>query len=311
MTTLVTGGRGFTGRYIVERLISRGEPVISYNRDFSIDEREGVTAIQGELFDVPRLVTTLKKYQVDRIIHTAGMSHPELSIDLPITTFSANVDGTLKVFESAKMADVRRVVNFSSEVVYGNLSEDVSVTEETRLEPTTPYGVTKVTGELLGKVYNELYEMQIVSLRITEVYGPGLWMPSLLADMCAAVVRGDPFELANGADHHLQFINAADVALAADLASTTTTLSQPAYNISGGEHVTVGHTAELLRSLVPGAVIKIGSGHIPRWDRTGRFDISAAERDFGYTPQRPLNEGIADYVKWLQKSLQSQPISGS
>ena len=113
--TLVTGGLGFVGRYVVSQLRAAGRVVVSYNRDFSESEDDGVAAVQGELFDIPRLVTVAREHDVAPVIHTAALSHPGLSIDLPITTFAANVDGTVHLLEAARMAGVGRVVNFSSE----------------------------------------------------------------------------------------------------------------------------------------------------------------------------------------------------
>ncbi|GAA2700921.1 NAD-dependent epimerase/dehydratase family protein [Nonomuraea recticatena] len=299
MSTLVTGGRGFVGRHIVDLLVEHGEEVVSYNRDFSIDNRPGVTAIQGELFDIPRLTRALFEHTVDRIIHTAGMSHPEVSIDLPLTTFAANVEGTQGVYEAARMTNVRRVVNFSSECAYGSLNEFETVTEATACSPTTPYGVTKVTGEMLGKVYNDLYGMDIVSLRVTEVYGPGLWMPSVLGDMLRAAVDGVVFKLDYGRDHPFQFVYVQDVARAAYLASIATAPRQHVYNISGGSQVTLAQAANTLQALIPAAQIHLGEGHLPQWDRQGPFDISAAERCLGYQPQWPLEAGLRATIDWL------------
>ena len=166
MSTLVTGGRGFVGRHLVDQLLGDGVKVVSYNRDFSIDSGDGLTVVQGELFDIPRLTETLRRYSVERIIHTAGQSHPGLSIDLPWTTFKANAEGTLAVYEAARASGVRRIVNFSSECALGNLDLDTPVVESITPRPTTPYGVTKVSGEMFGDVYNSLYGMEIVSLRI-------------------------------------------------------------------------------------------------------------------------------------------------
>ena len=106
MTTLVTGGRGYVGRHLVDQLLAEGGKVVSYNRDFSVDDRDGLTAVQGELFDIPRLTDTLRRYGVDRIIHTAGQSHPGVSIELPWTTFKANAEGTLAVYEAARVTGV-------------------------------------------------------------------------------------------------------------------------------------------------------------------------------------------------------------
>lgn len=300
MTTLVTGGRGFVGRHLVDQLLDAGEPVVSYNRDFAIDERDGLTMVQGELFDIPRLATTLRDHHVDRIIHTAGQSHPGVSIEIPVTTFAANADGTLAVYECARMAGLSRVVNFSSECALGNMPPDGRIDETVVPRPTTVYGVTKVTGELLGSVYNDLYSMEIVSLRITEVYGPGLWMPSLLGDMIRAGIRGETFHLDAGSDHPFQFVHVEDVATAARLASTATALTQPIYNVSGGSQTSVADTAEMLEKLLPEAKFDIGPGLLPAWDHMGEFDLSAAERDFDYAPAWSLERGLVQQIEWLR-----------
>ena len=300
MTTLVTGGRGFVGRHLIDQLLAEGGKVVSYNRDYAVDDRDGLTVVQGELFDIPRLTDTLRRYSVDRIIHTAGQSHPGVSIDLPWTTFKANAEGTLAVYEAARTTGVRRVVNFSSECALGNTALDATAGEDVMPRPTTPYGVTKVAGELFGTVYNSLYEMEIVSLRVTEVYGPGLWMPSLLGDMIRAGLRGATFVLEAGGDHPFQFVYVDDVATAARLAATSTSVSQSVYNVSGGLQVTVAETARLLEGHIPGSRYEIGAGLLPQWDSQGPYDLTASRRDLGYTPAWSLESGLAEQIAWLR-----------
>jgi UDP-glucose 4-epimerase len=300
MSTLVTGGRGFVGRHLVDQLLIDGVKVVSYNRDFTVDSRDGLTVVQGELFDIPRLTETLRRHSVERIIHTAGQSHPGVSIDLPWTTFKANAEGTLAVYEAARATGVRRIVNFSSECALGNLDPGTPVVESVTPRPTTPYGVTKVAGELFGNVYNSLYGMEIVSLRVTEVYGPGLWMPSLLGDMIRAGLRSEPFSLNAGGDHPFQFVYVVDVANAARLAATADTLTQSVYNVSGGSQITVAQTARLLADRLPGSHYDIGPGFLPDWDRQGRYDLSASTRDLGYRPAWSLERGLESQIDWLR-----------
>jgi UDP-glucose 4-epimerase len=293
-TVLVTGGTGFLGRHIVSELAAAGVTVVSYNRDHSVSSNSKVVAVQGELFDIPKLARTLADYRVDRVIHTAAQSHPEISIDLPVTTFAANVNGTLALLEATRMSPVtRRVVNLSSECAYGHLDENGLVAESAPTLPNTPYGVTKVAGELLGRVYSNLYGLDVVSLRVSEIYGPGLTMPAVLMDMIAAAVRGRPFRLDSGALHRFQFVHVSDVARASILASEHAALPQYVYNITGGEQLTLAQAADLVRSRFPGADIALGPGYLPGWDRQGPFDISAAERDFGYRP----SISVAEYIK--------------
>jgi UDP-glucose 4-epimerase len=303
MTVLVTGGTGFLGGYVVDELVRQGDEVVSYNRDHSVPKHACVTAVQGELFDLPRLVRAFVEHGVDRVIHTAAQSHPEISIDLPISTFAANVDGTLALFEAARMCSrPLRIVNLSSECAYGDQDEAAPVTEFAPTLPNTPYGVTKVAGELLGRVYSSAYGLDVVSLRVTEIYGPGLTLPEVLKEMIAAAVRGIPYQLASGASHRFQFVHATDVTSAALLAMAKPHLPQYVYNVSGGEQVTLADVVTILRSIYPSSALDVGPGHIDGWDRQGIFDISSAATDFGYKPQVGLIDGIASYAAWLTEN---------
>lgn len=301
MTILVTGGSGFVGRHIVAQFAGADEKVVTYDRDYTQPAGPGVTAVQGELFDLPALVRTLADHDVGAVIHTAAMSHPEISVALPVTTFAANVEGTLHLLEAARMAGVRRIVNFSSECAYGDQDEDSAVHESACPRPSTPYGVSKVTTEHLGRVYSRLYGLDVVSLRLTEVYGPGLRMPEVLKDMVVAALRGEMFTLGYGAGHRFQFIHVEDAARAAILAALASEPRQSIYNISGGSQVTLGELAGLVRTRLPGARIHLGPGYWPGWDRQGPFDISAAARDLGYSPEWPLERGLDSYIAWLRE----------
>jgi UDP-glucose 4-epimerase len=295
---LVTGGLGYVGRQLVARLAGEGRAVVSYNRDFVADDGNGpVRFVQGELYDIPRLVRTLERHGVERIVHTAAMSHPELSVEMPIGTFAANVEGTLHVFEAARMAGVGRIVCFSSESAYGH-SEGL-VREDARLRPTTPYGVSKAACEMLADVYADLYALELVSLRITEIYGPGNKMPQYLKGMILAAHAGEAYRLEHGADQGFHFVRVEDVVEAVVRTLDAERYGQRAYNVTGGEQLTLAQGAEIVRETIPGAAIELGPGPIPGLDVQGPLDISAARRDLGYEPRWTPREGIADYARWL------------
>ncbi|WP_168200724.1 NAD(P)-dependent oxidoreductase [Allokutzneria sp. NRRL B-24872] len=152
-SVLLTGSTGLVGKRLLKQLTSLGHRVVTYDRSSPPPDTESVTHVQGDLGDLPRMLAAINARDVDRIVHTAAQSHPKLSLSFPTATFHANVTGTLNLYEAARITGVTRIVNYSSERAYGNA--EGFVREDHALRPTTPYGVTKVTGELLGDVWRE------------------------------------------------------------------------------------------------------------------------------------------------------------
>jgi UDP-glucose 4-epimerase len=294
---MITGGLGYVGRYLTKKLSEQGIKVISYNRDYSEARSEFMTPVQGELYDIPRIVRTIQDFGVDRVIHTAAMSHPDLSIDLPITTVAANIDGTIHLLEAMRLAGIKKLVNFSSETVYGNFEGVIN--EKTPTNPTTPYGVTKVATEHFGRVYNDLYGMEVISLRIAEVYGPENKMPQVLRDILKTVHRGETFNLPTGGDHRFHYIHVEDVVRAVLMAAETRDLKGGVFNIAGDRSWTLHEAVELIRKIMPEARIEIGNGY---WhlDRHGEWDLSAAQQALGYCAQWSLEKGLTHYSDWLR-----------
>jgi UDP-glucose 4-epimerase len=299
-SVLVTGGSGFLGRHVVARLLAAGETAVSYNRDHVEADESGPVCVQGELYDVGRVVRVCAEHGVDRIVHTAAMSHPEVSLEMPIATFAANVDGTLHVFEAARLVGVTRVVNLSSEAVFGE--HPGPVTEDSALHPDTPYAVSKVTGEMLAGVYNLHYGLEVVSLRPTELIGPGNRMPSSVRDLVRAAVDGLEFQLPSGGEHPLDLVDVRDVALAAQLAlDLDGPRARDVFNIRGSARCTLTEVAALLAEIVPGAELQVGPGRLDGRYLQGPWDGSNAASQLGYRPQWELRDALADYAGWLRE----------
>ncbi|NLP63603.1 NAD-dependent epimerase/dehydratase family protein [Paraburkholderia sacchari] len=158
-----------------------------------------------------------------------------------------------------------------------------------------------VATEMFGKVYNDLYRMEVVSIRVSEVYGPGNKMPQVTRDMVKAVLSGQPFRMTAGGEHRFQLIHIEDVARASILASKAKAVKGSVFNITGGSRVSLREMADIVKRSLPDADIDIGPGfwHL---DRQGPWNIEAASRELDYQPSRQIEEGIADYIEWLRKN---------
>jgi UDP-glucose 4-epimerase len=299
MRVLVTGGRGYVGRRAVERLVALDHTVVSYDRDHWVSDGP-VIPVHGELYDLPRLLWALQEHAIDAIIHTAAISHPDVSLVAPVATFEANVMGTVHLLEAARIAGVIKVVNFSSSSVYGHV-EGV-VREDLVLKPLTPYGVTKVATEQLAEVYARLHGFDVRSVRLTWAYGPGNRMPEFVGDMLTAAIAGQPYILESGTDHPLPLIYIDDAAEGTVRALLATDPQQPAYTVAGPEVPTLGAVAELVRARYPQATIEIGPGPLPL-HQLPAIDLSAAQADLGYEPQWTVERGLATYADALEREL--------
>ena len=302
MSTLVTGGTGFIGRNVVDRLDESGERVVSYDRGPTATAvPAGPRRVQGELFDLPRLAATITEHDVRRIVHAAGMSDPLLSIGMPAAAVAANAIGTLHLLEAARLADFGgRIVLLSSTAVYGH--NDEAVDEQSPLRPRTPYAATKAFSDLLGQVYHCRHGLDIVSLRISEAYGPGRVLPGVVQDIIDAAVERRPLRLPGGADQPCHPIHVDDVARAVVAALDAPEPVTRVYDITGGERVALGHVVALVRDRIPDADIELGPGNLTAWDRQGPIAITAADRELGYRPRWGLARGIDDYFTWRESS---------
>jgi UDP-glucose 4-epimerase len=306
---LVTGGRGFVGKWIVRRLVELGQPVVTYDRDPWPDE-PGVRSIHGELVDVMYLMRVLEEFEVDAVIHTAAISSPDPGAQMPTATLLANVIGTANVLEASRAAGVRRVVNFSSSSIYGWHPEPVD--EDTPPAPVATYGVSKVAAEGLTTVFRETHGQDVLALRVCWVYGPGLRAPQeYVGQMIDAALGDRPFSLASGADHPLPLVYVGDVAEAAILAAGAESVGRSVYNVAGPDWKTLSEVAEQVRAAVPGASIELGPGYLPLDElgdhRLGEVDISAAKRDFLYEPSLDSTRGIQNYIEALREQSQQVP----
>lgn len=312
MTILVTGGTGFLGSYFTRyALLSGGESHIVVldkyiDRGRIADVLDHVTVIEGDVSDTDTVQAAIEKHGIDRIAHFAFiLGSPALGQMIPYV--HVQCQGTANVFESARLAGVKRVLFCSSVAAYGK-QEAALLTEDLHVDPIEPYGFTKIWSEALGRYYTQEMGLEVVSVRFGSTYGlgragrgsyrSGLLNPQREIHYMArveAAARGDAIEMPRN-DALADWTYAADAAQACWLALTTNHLQHHLYNV-GSERRCIGDFTHALREVLPQAMITVtstnpGNPHAPM-DNTRLQAL-------GFVPKYTLKSGIEDYVKRIR-----------
>ena len=295
-TVLVTGGAGFIGSHIADALVADNE--VRILDTFAGGDRancpDEATVVEGDIRDESALAAAADG--VDVIFHEGAIVSVARSVDDPATSHAVNVDGTLAVLEAARREDAR-VVFASSAAIYG-MPESVPVTETAPKEPTSPYGLEKLSGDHYCRLYAELYGLPTVALRYFNVYGPrqsGGDYAGAITAFTQQARAGGPLRVQGDGSQTRDFVNVADV-VQANLLAATTDATGEAFNVGTGVATTVADVAETVRDQVaPSADIE----HVEprRGDiRESVADIGKARERLGYEPTVSLAAGLERYL---------------
>lgn len=294
---LVTGGIGLIGNAVRRRLEDRGDKVVAIDRvAATIDGRE---VIECDVTDAHGLHAIARRYPIRAIVHCGAFSGPMVSPDHPMQMIRVNIGGTANVGELARILGGIRLVFASTATAYG-LTPGGPVREDVAMEPDSMYGASKAASEQILNAYKRQFGVDTVSLRLTWVYGPRRTTACLIRQMLTDALAGRTTRIPYGRDFPRQYIHLDDAADLMIAALDRPNLPQQAYNISGGNWLTLSEVAETVMRAVPGAKVEVAAGDDPGDIRQERFDISAAARDLGYTPKISLEDGVKSYLSWLK-----------
>ncbi|MBV8087451.1 MAG: NAD(P)-dependent oxidoreductase [Chloroflexi bacterium] len=323
MATLITGA-GLVGSVAAARLANHAGPVVLYDVGFSMDNLrdrlplDRVTLVRGDVADVGDLVRTIQEHGVTRIIHTAGFLTSFVR-ERPIAGVRTNLNGTLNVFEAARLTGVKRVVFCSSNTVYTGLRgappgglnvEDFSLKAVSEA-PASVYAAMKLAGEWLGQCYTREYGVEVISVRFGGVFGPWRGLPSggptrLLQQIVENTWRGEPVRIGSGDLKRggMDYAYASDAAQGAVLASLRDGGGSSSYNISMGELFTVPQIVDIVERLSERKTrLDVqDSGSFGGYDsKNFPADLTLARKELGYQVEFPMEAAIRDYLDWLQR----------
>lgn len=286
---VVTGGAGFIGGHLVAELLRRGNEVHVVD-DLSFSDRRRVCASATlhpcDVRDCEALGRILAGSDI--VFHLAAISSVPLSLDDPVRVASVNAMGTVSVLEAARRCRVRRVVFSSSSAVYGE--QGGRLREDMPTLPQSPYGLSKLEGELAAATFHRLYGLQAVSLRYFNVYGTGQSVDgpyaAVIAKFLAARKAGLSLPVTGDGLQTRDFVHVADVVRANICAATSP-------RVGSGETVNIASGVETgilqLAGMFEGEVSFVsGRAEI----RNSVADVSRAAALLGFKPEVPLTMGI-------------------
>src|SRR5262245_9703435 len=310
MRILVTGGAGFIGSHLVEKLLSADHEVVILDdfNDFYDPQikqaniagfAKNVSVCRVDLRENDSVRTVFGREKVDAVVHLAARAGVRPSIQFPRLYYDANVLGTLHLLEAARVTGVQRFIFASSSSVYG-ASKTVPFSEDQHLTQTiSPYGATKIGGEFLCSTYSHLYQMRVVALRYFTVYGPRQRPDLAIHQFTRRIYAGQPIDQFGDGSTRRDYTYIDDI-IQGSMAALD--YDGPMYDIFNlGESQTI-QLKDLILAIenAVGKKAKINElpeqpGDMPRT----YADISKAKKLLGYNPTTKLSEGLPKFVEWF------------
>jgi UDP-glucose 4-epimerase len=316
MRVLVTGGAGFIGSTLVDRLVERGDEVVVVD-SLGGGRRENlagalasgrVRLIEADAAD-PEIDALVKAERPEVVHHLAAQIDVRHSVADPLHDALVNILGTIRVAQAAAAAGARRLVFAASGgTAYGEPDPDrLPVAEDAPANPTAPYGVSKRSAEDYLRTFNALYGLETVSLRLANVYGPRQdphGEAGVVAIFCNRLLAGEPVTIFGDGTQTRDYVYVGDVVDAFVLAAERPEAAGGGFNIGTGIETSVLDLYATLRS-VAGTGAEPGFAP-PRQGELGRvaLDAGLAGRVLGWTPRTPLAEGLRRALAWARAADQ-------
>ena len=303
---VVTGGLGFIGSHLVEKLSEDNLVVV-------IDDQSTGKVENIKHLNLSKIDTTLGDITsidldeifdgTDYVFHEAAVTSVQKSVDDPINSNEVNITGTLKVLEAAKNTDVKKVVLASSSAVYGE-TESLPLSEDNPVNPLSPYAVGKTTGELYCNVFSEIYGLPTVSLRYFNVFGPrqdpNSQYAAVIPIFIDKILKNESPIIYGDGEQSRDFVSVKHV-VAANIMAAESKLTG-AFNIGLGKSTTINQLVEMINEIIGKDVKPVYEKERPGDIKYSLADISKAKA-LGYDPKADFKEELTETVEWFRKIL--------
>src|SRR5256712_5171646 len=313
MNFLVTGGAGFVGYHLCERLLRDGQAVWAFDdldnfydpkiKEANLLDLESLakpfTFVHGDLTDRAGLDQLLSSVKFDQIIHLAARAGVRPSLLEPALYQRVNVEGTVNLLEAARLNGVKKATIASSSSVYGVNSKVPFSESDPIFSAISPYADSKLACEALGHVYHHVYRMDIAMLRFFTVYGPRQRTDLAIHKFARLIAAGKPIPLFGDGSTARDYTHATDT-VDGVIACTQKEFGYDIFNLAKSQTATLSRLIELLeKHLGKKAIIDrqpVQPGDVP----ITYADISRARKHLGYNPRVKIEEGIPMFVEWFK-----------
>jgi nucleoside-diphosphate-sugar epimerase len=305
---LVTGGGGFIGSHTVDRLLADGHDVrvldnfATGRRENLLDVLSDIELVEGDIQSYERVSNAVRDSEV--VIHEAALPSVPRSVQDPLTSNATNVTGTLNVLLASRDAGVKRVIYASSSSIYGP-SPELPKREELLPQPISPYAVAKLAGEGFCRSFWEVFGLETVALRYFNVFGPRQdpfsQYSAVIPNFITALTDGRPPTVFGDGEQSRDFTYVGNVVEGNVLAMDADGVGGKVFNVAAGQRISLNELLQTLERLsgrhVDPSYEEPRPGDVPH----SHADISAAERELGFRPRVPVEEGLRLTLDWFAR----------
>ena len=313
---LVTGGAGFIGSHLVDRLLSEGEwrvsvvddlndfydPAIKRANASPHEKNSNYQLFKADIRDQATLRNIFAGNGFDCLVHLAARAGVRPSLDQPRLYAETNINGTLNLLDLAREHGIKQFVFGSSSSVYGINAKVPFGEDDPVRQPISPYAATKAAGELLCHTYTHLYGMRCVCLRFFTVYGPRQRPDLAIHKFARLISEGKPIPVFGDGTTRRDYTFIEDIIAGVRAAIDYSKTDYEVINLGESRTVELRELISLLEKEL-GKTAQIDRQPLQPGDVPQTFaDIAKARRLLGYNPQTQIEEGIHTFVRWFQRA---------
>lgn len=308
---MITGGAGFIGSHLADRLVETGSKVVVYDnfndfytgKDKNIEQLQNhpnFTLVRGDILKYRHLRETMRG--ADIVFHLAAQPGVRYSLLHPVETNNVNTVGTLNVLEAARENEIVKLVYASSSSVYGN-QERLPIKETAETYPISPYGASKLAAEHYHRIYHQTYGLNIVTLRYFTVYGPRQRPDMAIYRFIRQIHENKPLTIYGDGTQTRDFTYIDDTVQGTIASAETEDIGGEVFNLGSGSRITLNDLLKLLAELIGDFEILYEAKKKGDVAHT-LADISKAKTMLGYKPRVDLKKGLSRFIKWYRQKSQ-------